>query len=310
MEHRRYRLSWARTAVICGVLGIAATGSIVAAHNTGSEAVITACKHRVTGLVRIVPKASACLRNEVVVTWNVHGVPGVPGLPGEPGVPGPQGEPGEPGAPGAPGPQGEQGVQGEQGLPGTALADVTDLSGIGCDTGRPDDEVVLVTVAANGEISMRCVPVPGDVKINELYLFGEERYIELYNAGSSTVDMDGWRIVIADRANATTILDLDVAALGPGEYAVAGIADVEIDLFGGGVRLEDADGALMDAAGWEIDGMPFGDAPFGFYELGPVNLSSLSYQAVGRIPDGNDTGNNAVDFTVGLTPTPGQPNTV
>jgi hypothetical protein len=73
---------------------------------------------------------------------------------------------------------------------------------------------------------------------------------------------------------------------------------------GGGLALRDSSGAIVDSLGYGnavnafVRGAP---APAPPAEAPPGNSDV-------RLPDGHDTGNNSVDFSVTATPTPRGPN--
>src|SRR5690349_6075891 len=93
-----------------------------AAAPIGSSGVIHACmltkgKKATRGLLRVVPKASACKKRkgEKPLAWSVAGLVGATGQPGGNGVAGPQGPAGATGAQGARGEAGPQGAAGATG---------------------------------------------------------------------------------------------------------------------------------------------------------------------------------------------------
>lgn len=77
----RKRLAPSFTAVAAGlVTAVAVAGAAYAGIAAlSASSVITACKNKSTGQVRIVDDASKCRANEAVVTWNTEGPPGPPG---------------------------------------------------------------------------------------------------------------------------------------------------------------------------------------------------------------------------------------
>jgi hypothetical protein len=81
-----------------------------------SDGAITACRHTLTGALRVIDSADAsCRSGEAMLVWNETGAVGPAG---EDGAAGPQGAVGPQGADGAPGVQGAQGVVGPQGPQG------------------------------------------------------------------------------------------------------------------------------------------------------------------------------------------------
>jgi hypothetical protein len=73
---------------------------------------------------------------------------------------------------------------------------------------------------------------------------------------------------------------------------------------GGGVALRDSAGAIVDSIG-------YGDAVNAFVEghaaSAPPATTAPGSSAV-RLPDGHDTNDNAADFSVSASPTPGSSN--
>jgi hypothetical protein len=73
---------------------------------------------------------------------------------------------------------------------------------------------------------------------------------------------------------------------------------------GGGVALRDSSGAIVDSVG-------YGDAVNAFVEAhaatAPPATAAPGSSAV-RLPDGHDTNDNAADFSVSSSPTPGSSN--
>ncbi|MDQ3992632.1 MAG: hypothetical protein M3229_03130, partial [Actinomycetota bacterium] len=83
MEHRMPRGGAAarlRLAIpIVLLLGTAAGVSAAARGPQNASDVIEACRHKATGLVRIVASASSCRRSERPIAWNTAGEPGPAG---------------------------------------------------------------------------------------------------------------------------------------------------------------------------------------------------------------------------------------
>jgi len=208
MEEQRSRARAVTVVAAVALLAVAGAGVTSAAKAPRSSAeTIHACKHRQTGLLRVVGAASTCRRTEQRLSWNAAGRPGPAGPRGERGPQGeagpagqqgpagatgpagpvgPQGQSGPQGptgAQGATGPQGAAGAQGPagpagpagpQGPAGTALAAITDLAGIACTTAGGSDGSVSVSTGADGAIALACTtatPPPPEARrlvINEI----------------------------------------------------------------------------------------------------------------------------------------------
>ncbi|MFT4979377.1 MAG: hypothetical protein ACI8S6_005287 [Myxococcota bacterium] len=182
----------------------------------------------------------------------------------------------------------------------------------------------------NPEVS--CESDPGTIKINEILpnpsgSDGGNEWMEIVNTGSESVALDDWSIQTGASSWNTKFTFPPETIIEPGAYLV--IADDEVpaegvDLYSStnlslgnastgldGVRLLDCPGdvadtllygdydavAVDDEEPWEDDA---GGQSFGIF---PDDENSL-----GRIPDGADTDDNAVDFQTNLTPTPGRAN--
>jgi hypothetical protein len=98
------------------------SGALTAVSAQVSSTTITACVHRVSGIVRILPAGSACQPAEYLVRWNIAGPPGPKGDKGDPGVAGPKGDVGPQG------PKGDAGIQGPKGDPGVATDVATGIT--------------------------------------------------------------------------------------------------------------------------------------------------------------------------------------
>jgi hypothetical protein len=73
---------------------------------------------------------------------------------------------------------------------------------------------------------------------------------------------------------------------------------------GGGVALRDSSGAIADSVG-------YGDAVNAFVEAHPTTAppaTAAPGSSAVRLPDGHDTNDNAADFSVSSSPTPGSSN--
>ncbi|MGM0576366.1 MAG: hypothetical protein ACQEXJ_11605 [Myxococcota bacterium] len=145
----------------------------------------------------------------------------------------------------------------------------------------------------------------------------DDVWVEL--RGEPGTSLEGWKIRgINGNGGGTTVSASLQGAIGPDGYfllvdfdatspTLLDLADDvdTIDLQNGpdSVHLFDADGALVDALGYGDFGADDTFAGEGNPAPGTGEGKSLA-----RTPDGKDTGDNATDFTVDATPTPGQPN--
>jgi len=316
-------------------------GVALAAQPTGrrpSSAVINACVKKKDGRVRIVAAAATCRRNEQAVSWNAQGQPGPagpagaagqPGPTGPAGAPGPAGIPGpkgDPGAPGAAGAAGRAGPTGPQGPAGAGLSSLESLNGIGCHAGGHPGTVAL-TYDASGVATITCGSTDGGgtsaLRVNELMTgstgAAANEFVEIVNTGTAAADIGGFRL--AYRSGAGTS-DVTLATVPAGTTLAAG----GFYLFGGsayaGTRTPDqsfsaaiaatAGGvALRDSAGAILDSVGYGDAVNAFVEGHPASAAPATTapgSSAIRLPDGYDTNDNAADFSVSASPTPGSSN--
>jgi hypothetical protein len=307
--------------VLFGVLALALAGSAAfAAHATAHKrhgGVINACVHRHTGRVRVVAGPGACRRGEQPLAWNVQGPAGPSGPAGAPGA---EGAPGPPGATGAQGPAGAVGARGPTGPAGAQVASLDELNGSTCHA--PGGTGTLsVAYGSDGAASITCVTGGGsvDLRINE-FMTGstgsaQNEFVEIYNGGTSPADLGGYRLVYRSSAGTSDIGLGTIASgtlLAPGgfylfggrDYAGPPAADqsftASLAATGGGLALRDSSGTIVDSLG-------YGDATNAFVRgqaaPAPPAAGAPGNSAV-RLPDGHDTGDNSVDFTVSASPSP------
>lgn len=328
-------------AVAALALGGATGGTLV-----GSDGAIHACVHPKEGL-RIVDSPQECRKYEQALSWNVQGPQGAPGNPGPVGPPGPAGAPGPagpagptgpPGPAGAagaagpsglPGPKGDQGdrglpgppgptgPQGPAGAAGTQLVSIADLNGLACTSGSVSG-TISVSVASTGDVTLKCsLPAPA-LRINEVMTgtstAAANEFVEIVNAGSAPADLSGYRLVYRSATGTTDVTLATVpsaTSLAAGaRYVFGGSAftgaasqsfSTGLAANGGGVGLRDPAGQLVDSVGYGsgtsnglVEGAPASAPPAG--------------QSISRVPDGQDTNDNAADFSVTASPTPGAAN--
>ena len=94
-----------------------------------------------------------------------NGLPGSIGLTGATGQLGPKGDPGATGATGPQGPKGDTGPQGPPGAPGkdgsgSGLTKIDDLNRVACTDVNGAASNVVVSLAADGSLSLKCTTVP------------------------------------------------------------------------------------------------------------------------------------------------------
>jgi Lamin Tail Domain/Collagen triple helix repeat (20 copies) len=336
------KLSRTLVRVLVPAVAAAAVAAAVASADGGSgPSVIHACRHVVTGRLRVVGELASCRVHETPLAWNRTGPQGPEGPAGPAGPAGPQGPAGADGADGPQGPAGPAGPAGAagpagpagpQGPAGPGLSSLDDLAGIPCDDGAG---TVSISYDAGGNAQIVCSG--GDagggggsgggsgesgLVVNELSTgtsasAGDE-FVELLNAGTATVDLSGYKLVYRSAAGSSdvtlaTVPDgVSLAAgsyylFGGSAYAGAGTPDQSFSsglaATGGGVGLRDSGGTLVDSVGW-------GTATNAFVEGTAVAAPPATDPpgtSAPRSPDGEDTGDNASDFALAAA-TPGAAN--
>jgi hypothetical protein len=146
-----------------------------------------------------------------------------------------------------------------------------------------------------------------------------DEFVEIVNAGDSAVDASGFKVayrsaagtsdtVLATLPAGTTIAGHGFYLLGGAGYAGSHAADQSFSAglaaTGGGVGLRDTTGALVDSVAWGTATNAFVE---GTVAAAPPTAASPGKSA-GRSPDGHDTDDNSIDFTVLAAPSPGSTN--
>ncbi|HSS79886.1 MAG TPA: lamin tail domain-containing protein, partial [Gaiellaceae bacterium] len=305
------------------------TGVALAAQPGGpkvSNAVIHACVKKNTGLVRIIGASATCRRGESSVAWNAQGARGAAGAAGAAGPQGPAGPAGAAGARGDAGAAGAAGPQGPAGPAGPSLPSLESLNGVGCHlAGAPG--TATLTYDAGGVATLKCVPTGGgssaEIRVNE-FMTGStgaasNEFVELFNAGSSAADVGGFKVAYRSSAGTSDITLATIPAgtsiPAGGFYLLAGAGylgshaadqsfSTSLAATGGGLAVRDTGGAILDSVG-------YGDTTNAFVEAHPATAppaTAAPGSSSGRIPDGHDTNDNAADFSVSATPSPGAAN--
>ncbi len=321
---------------------VLAAGAALAAQRAPERAkigVINACVKKPGGRVRVVSGPGQCRRGEQAVSWNIRGPAGPRGTTGPAGATGPAGPAGTPGAPGADGAPGATGPAGPagaagptgpagpQGSPGQGIAALEELNGIPCHAGGQAGTVSLA-YDANGVAALTCTASGGGggtaaLRVNEVMTgvtaAAANEYVEIVNAGTATADIGGFRLAYRSAAGTSdvtlaTVPDGTTLAAGAfylfGGSAYAGAAPPNqsfatgLAAGGGGVAIRDSGGAIVDSVGW-------GDAVNAFVEAHPATAppaTAVPGSSAVRLPDGHDTNDNAADFSLSSSPTPGGSN--
>jgi hypothetical protein len=321
-----------RTRVLLVALPLALVAGVAVAAQPRdthrASAVVNACVNKKSGVVRI---AGACRSGERRLSWNVAGARGAAGSPGAAGPAGPAGPAGsagakgDAGAPGSVGAVGPAGAAGPQGPAGPSLPSLESLNGVGCHLAGAAG-IGSITYDATGVATIKCTPSTAssvNVRVNE-FMTGStgaasNEFVELVNAGTTAADVGGFKVAYRSSAGTsdTTLVTIPAGTSIPagGFYLLAGSGylgahagdqsfSASIAATGGGVAVRDSTGSILDSVG-------FGDTTNAFVESHPATApptSAAPGSSSGRKPDGHDTNDNAADFSVSTTPTPGAAN--
>jgi hypothetical protein len=259
------------------------------------------------------------------------GPAGATGATGDRGAAGPQGPAGPQGATGPQGPAGPAGATGPagptgpKGDPGTGLSSFADLSGLAC-TFSGGTGTIAIAFDASGHATLTCTttgppppPPSSPLRVNEVSTgttgSAADEFVELYNPGTTAVDVSGWKVVYrsaagtSDATLATVPTGTSIAPggfylLGGGGYAGSATVDQSFATglagTGGGIGIRDTTGALVDGVGW---GTATNALVEGTAAAAPPSTAAPGSSIV-RLPDGHDTDANASDFSVTATATP------
>jgi len=231
--------------------------------------------------------------------------------------------PGAAGPQGPAGPQGERGPKGPKGDPGT-VDSLERLNGVACRTDGHDGTVEL-SYDGSSHAVFTCVvgASAASVRVNEFATgtsaSATDEFVEVVNAGPSSTDVGGYKLAYrsgAGTSDVTLATIPDGTTLAPGAFYLLGGSGYggakpanqsfsqALAASAGGIGLRDAIGKLVDSVG-------YGTATNAFVEAHPAPAppaTAVPGSSDIRLPDGADTDDNAVDFTVSATPTPGSPN--
>jgi hypothetical protein len=305
------RLTW--LALLVPATLVATGGTMLAARaGEGPTTTIQACARLNDGRLRAVSTDATCRHRERPLEWNIQGPKGDEGPRGPEGAPGPAGPDGLPGPPGPPGD------------PAPALTSLEGLDGLACRAEAQDGKTSLSYDTARRAVITCVVTAPASaINVNEFSTgvsgAATNEFVELVNAGSSTFDISGCKVVYrsASGTSDTTLAMLPAGALlAPGAfYLLAGSGyaggaapdqsfGAAIAATGGSIGIRAADGTLLDAVAYGTAANGLGE---GSLAPAPPATTGTGSSAI-RLPDGHDTQDNAADFSITGTPTPKGPN--
>ena len=167
---------------------------------------------------------------------------------------------------------------------------------------------------------MSSAPVgTASVRINEVQTgtsaSAADEFVELVNTGTASAAIGGWKVVYrsaagtSDTTLGTIPAGTSLAAgafylLGGTAYAGAASADQSFSAglaaTEGATGLRDASGSLIDSVGW---GTASNSLVEGAPAAAPPATASPGSSLV-RLPDGRDTNDNSVDFSISSSATP------
>ncbi len=296
------RLTW--LALLVPATLVPTGGTMLAARaGDGPTTTIRACARLNDGRLRAVSTGAVCRRRERPLEWNIQGPKGDTGPAGVDGQPGPPGPPGDPAPP---------------------LTSLEGLDGLACHAGAQDGKTSVSYDGARRAV-ITCVVTARAfaIDVNEFSTgvsgAATNEFVELVNAGSSTSDISGYKVVYrsASGASDTTLATLPTGAvLAPGAFYLLGGSgyagsaapdqsfSAAIAATGGSIGIRGADGTLLDAVGYGTAANGLGE---GSPAPAPPATAGPGSSAI-RLPDGNDTQDNAADFSVTGSPTPKGPN--
>jgi hypothetical protein len=284
---RQQRPSWRSAGVLVVALAVAAAGARATLGSSTSE-VINACRNKATGVLRVPSAGTSCKADEQPLQWNIRGVPG---------------------------PTGPQGPAGP--------VSVSALANTGCTTAAGLWGLLRVLTDANGNVTFNCraqvdpEAVP-QVVLNEIDYDqpGADAggFVELFNAGRGTADLQGLALVFINGADGTEYLRIPLN----GSILAHDFRVVPVDAQNGfpdGVALFDTiEGEVIDALSYEgpIERAFIGSFAYSLVEgtALPESVADSDTQdgSLAREPNGTDTNDAASDWVFTTTVTEGNPN--
>jgi len=200
----------------------------------------------------------------------------------------------------------------------------------GIDTDASGDDFLDLVVPTQGlandaDIESPCGGPATGIVVNELLTNPEGadegyEWVELYHAGSESIDLEGWQVQAAT-SSWGTFVTFESGRLQPGEFLLVGGKEVDgvtvstTKTLGNGTS--NSDGVrVVDCAGFPVDTVVYGapnddgladDSGDVALRTAPTPGEAASIQ---RVEDGYDTDDNQADWAPSETPTPGEPNPV
>jgi hypothetical protein len=228
-----------------------------------------------------------------------------------------------------PGPQGRPGRRGRRATSGTVVTGLKTLDGVPCVTADDAAGQIEVTIAANGDVSLKCVaddepppppppPPPGQGKlvINEVDYdqvgTDADGFVEIHNTGDTAADLSNVDLVAVNGGDSSEYAREQLT----GTLAAGGYVAVAIELQNGapdGLALLDG-ATLIDALSYEgaITAATIGGQTYNLVEGTALPTTVEDSNAVAgsliRNPNGKDTNDAAADWAFTTTLTKGAAN--
>jgi hypothetical protein len=176
-----------------------------------------------------------------------------------------------------------------------------------------------------GHAVFMCAPNAGTsaIRVNEVSTGtaggASDEFVELVNAGTTVVDVGGYRLVYRSGSGTSDVLLATIPAgtpIAPGAFYLFGGSGYAgskppDQTFAAGLAATAGGVGIRDAAGELTDSMGYGTATNAFVESHPAPAPPATPTPGSsdvRLPDGHDTDDNAADFSMSAAATPGAPN--
>ncbi len=237
--------------------------------------------------------------------------------------------PGTQGPQGPEGPQGPMGPVGPVGPEGPPLASFDAINGLACTVGTQKGQISITFDASQHAVLTCVLPVSTTsfVKINEfstnVYPAGgcpgtiqSCEFVELFNAGPSPADLSNYMLKFTLDSGISGILAVVPVGtnLAPGGfYVITGPGftyaphNLEWDP-NHGIGVHQGTVSLLDPSAKVVDAVAYGGSSNGLGEGQPIASDCYGAKSCGRFPDGNDSNDNATDFKLETTMSPGSSN--
>jgi len=285
---RDRKRTWRRLGALTLGLAVMTAGAQAALRATAADSIISACRNKSTGVLRVPASGTSCRSDEQPLQWNIRGLPGPTG---------PQGPPGP--------------------------VSVSALANTGCTTAAGLWGTLRVLTDANGNVTFVCraevdPEAEPEVILNEIDYDQPGAdwggFVELFNAGRGTADLQGLALVFVNGADGTEYLRIPLTgSILANDYRVVAV-DPQ-NGFPDGVALFDTiAGRVVDALSYEgpIEHAFIGSFAYSLVEGTPLPTSVADSDthagSLSREPNGTDTNDAASDWVFTTTVTEGAPN--